>query len=69
MAEEKFYGYRPPDQEKFMPSKPKAPNPGLHLPPGAYVPDYKTYSIKVSPELMDVQRRLHARGLHSPWLR
>ncbi|XP_019637474.1 PREDICTED: NADH dehydrogenase [ubiquinone] 1 beta subcomplex subunit 3-like [Branchiostoma belcheri] len=32
------------------------------------IPDWRVYKIEGTP-LEDVQRRLHAKGLHDPWLR
>ena len=52
------------------PVKPRPPTPGLHLPAsGFHIPDYRSYKLENAPELVETQRRLHARGLHSPWLR
>ncbi|XP_027201702.2 NADH dehydrogenase [ubiquinone] 1 beta subcomplex subunit 3 [Dermatophagoides pteronyssinus] len=51
------------------PSAPRKPTPGLNLPPGAYIPDYKIYKVEDAPELLTIQRRLAARGLKSHWLR
>lgn len=49
--------------------KPRPPTPGLHLPPGAFIPDYKIYKLENAPELQLIEKRLAARGLKSPWLR
>ncbi|OTF80800.1 hypothetical protein BLA29_004349 [Euroglyphus maynei] len=51
------------------PSAPRKPTPGLNLPPGSYIPDYKIYKLEDAPELVTIQRRLAARGLKSNWLR
>lgn len=56
-------------QSDVGPLKPRPKTPGLHYPPGAYVPDYKVYKLEDAPELVNVQKRLAARGLKSPWLR
>lgn len=59
---------QPPADKLLGPAKPRPPTPGMHLPLGAYIPDYKIYKID-TPELLEVQKRLAARGLKSPWLR
>ena len=53
----------------FGPKAPRPPTPGLYLPPGAYIPDYRIYKVEDYPELLETQQRLAARGLKSPWLR
>ncbi|KAI7688048.1 hypothetical protein SSS_05987 [Sarcoptes scabiei] len=50
------------------PSQPRKPNPGMHLPPGVYIPDHKIYKLEDAPELEYVQKRLAARGIKSYWL-
>lgn len=57
-----------PESEYGPKTCPKPP-PGVHYPPGAVIRDYKVYKLENAPELMEVQRKLSARGLHSPWLR
>ncbi|CAG2178823.1 unnamed protein product [Oppiella nova] len=51
------------------PKKPRPPTPGLHLPPGAHIPDYRQYKVESIPHLLEVQKKLAARGLKDPWLR
>ena len=51
------------------PLKPRPPTPGLHLPPGTHIPDWRQYKVENSPELLEVQKKLAARGLKDPWLR
>ena len=58
-----------PERGWLGPSKPRAANPGLHLPLGTYVPDHTIYKVENSPELMLTQKRLAARGIKSNWLR
>lgn len=58
-----------PERGFLGPAKPRPPTAGLNLPPGAYIPDPKIYKVSDYPELIEVQQRLAARGLSSPWLR
>lgn len=55
--------------EPFGPAKLKKPTGNVHYPPGVVIPDYRIYKLEDAPELLDVQKRLNARGLNSPWLR
>ncbi|XP_054167993.1 NADH dehydrogenase [ubiquinone] 1 beta subcomplex subunit 3-like [Oppia nitens] len=51
------------------PTAPRPPTHGLQLPPGCHIPDYKQYRVNDIPQLLDVQKKLAARGLKDPWLR
>lgn len=49
--------------------QPPPPTPGLHLPPGVRIPDWRKFKVEDTPELLEVQKKLAARGLKDPWLR
>jgi len=67
----KFYIYR--DQYGYNEKPIHGPGfkdtAGKHLPKGVRIPDWRKYSTKGLPELVDVEERLAARGLKNPWLR
>ena len=51
------------------PPAPRPPTPGMHFPAGTHIPDWRQYRVEDVPQLMEVKKKLAARGLKDPWLR